>query len=294
MNESSPLIGMAVGEAFALPYDGLSPKSPKLTNINPNDTLESKSWGQATKMATLLARNLVNDGTYNPVNVLSDYVDWYRSGDHKNLIDTLTNSFDKVLWGVHWNASADRYNNDCGSALRSAPIGLFFRSDYHTVVDMAVCDAKLTHKNINAVSASAAIALGVALLAEGLERNTIVEAICNLIPACSFQEDLHRQLNNSVEFDVYTWDPDNKVENTVIAAFQCLVFTNSFHESIVMATRLGRCCSFTASMAGALAGAYYGSDQVNVYIPEIEDGDHIKHLDHMLCVSAPKIDFSRI
>lgn len=272
MSEPAPLLGLAVGETLGGPFEGHLRDSQKLRTWN--GSLDSVDWGSATKMATLLARNLVNDGTYNPVSTVSDYVDWYKGGDIRDLDPTIKAALDRVLWGFHWNASGIEHANGHEAALRTAPIGLFFRGDYVTTMDMARCDARLTHRDVESEARAMAVALAVALLSEDLKPQDTLRSVLNLLPDSEFRNSLEK--------------PDQG-NDPVRTAFSCLASSTSYLDAVTRAIKLGDKTSATGALTGALAGAYYKLDDIP-YVDVIEEGSSIQHLNHLLYVAAPKID----
>jgi poly(ADP-ribose) glycohydrolase ARH3 len=60
---------------------------------------------------------------------------------------------------------------------------------------------------------------------------------------------------------------------SVPAAIGAFVLTNSFREAVVMAVNLGGDTDTIGAMAGAVAGAYYGLDQIpQEWIDPLENG----------------------
>jgi poly(ADP-ribose) glycohydrolase ARH3 len=64
-----------------------------------------------------------------------------------------------------------------------------------------------------------------------------------------------------------------KAIESVPAAIGAFVLTNSFREAVVLAVNLGGDTDTIGAMAGAVAGAYYGLDQIpKEWIEPLEDG----------------------
>jgi poly(ADP-ribose) glycohydrolase ARH3 len=64
-----------------------------------------------------------------------------------------------------------------------------------------------------------------------------------------------------------------KAIESVPAAIGAFVLTNSFREAVVVAVNLGGDTDTIAAMAGAIAGAYYGFEQIpQEWIAPLENG----------------------
>jgi ADP-ribosylglycohydrolase len=64
--------------------------------------------------------------------------------------------------------------------------------------------------------------------------------------------------------DVDTINSIHHAHLTIRAAMYCFLNTNSYTEAVLMAVNLGDDTDTTASVAGALAGIYYGFDSIPV------------------------------
>jgi ADP-ribosylglycohydrolase len=73
---------------------------------------------------------------------------------------------DKLARGVNWHDAGVAESKGCGSAMRVAPIGLYYR-DLDRVVEVARASSLLTHAHPAALDAAAAAALMVAMALRG-------------------------------------------------------------------------------------------------------------------------------
>lgn len=284
MSNPAPLLGLAIGDSAGIPFNGHIPTSEDLRRWDGIVPPNVGDISSITRMTMSLARNLMSDYTYNPATVTSEYVDLYKETGLYDLEDTVRFALDRILWGFHWNASGIAHVNGSAPALRAAPIGIYFRSDLVTVMDMARFDARITHKSANSEEGAIAVALAVALLVEGTSKKDLIKTLVNLM-----EPSVIRDVLEAVEKGSTPQVPMDLSSNVVIpAAFACFLRTPSFEDAVEQAVRLGGCCSVTAALTGALAGAHYGVK------PEIVDalnsGVEIKHVEHILHVSAPKIE----
>lgn len=307
--EPAPLTGLAIGDALGMPFETHSFTSEALQSWTDrrfrsgetNELLRNFSpgqWTDDTKMALALANSLVDHLTYNPLAALENYMEWYFSGDHRGMGKATREALERHIKGYHWNQMGVLHAEGNGSAMRVAPIGFFFRKSLLTVRDMARIDANITHRSDVAEEGSIAVAMAVALLSEGIVgKRELIRPLHNWL----YQNRVAAGLSQVEEFLKTDPGPSSVLEKllemgtgahviqTVPAAFLCFMATDSFAEAVELAIQAGGDTDTTAAVTGALAGAYYGDDQLKPYLDELEDGEFIRHVDHILWLSAPNI-----
>lgn len=79
--------------------------------------------------------------------------------------------------GVPWREAGVADSKGCGSAMRVAPIGLFYAGDRPRLLEVARASSLLTHRHPAGVEAAAAAALLVALALEGATPEAMFEAV---------------------------------------------------------------------------------------------------------------------
>ncbi len=314
-NEPKPLTGLAIGDALGMPFETLPYMSEALmkwdgsflsgeTNTLQPDA-EPGQWTDDTKMALGLAESLIETTTYDPVAAASKYMAWYMSGDHRGMGKATREALDRMIRGHHWNQCGVLHAQGNGAAMRSAPIGFYFRKSLITVGDMVRLDARITHRDIEAAEGAVAVALAVALLAEKIvPKSELIRPILNLLhndPDSSSVTMIETRLIELQEFlkkDVSTetalqrlLDSGTKahVVETVPAAFLCFMATDNFKDAVELAVRAGGDCDTTAAITGAMAGTYYGEEQLKPYLEQLEQAEYLSHLDHVMYLSAPNI-----
>lgn len=309
------LLGLAIGDALGMPFETLEPFSPILMDWDgsflsgASNTLQpERKPGEGTddtKMAVALAKALLDKAGYEPSAALREYLAWFKSGDHRGIGNATREALTRATQGHTWVSSGVLHAEGNGTAMRVAPLGLYFRKSLTTVSAMARVDATLTHRSFEAQEGSVAVAIGVATLAEGLaEKHNILEPVLNFIradPADPCITMVETRLLDVREF--LKTGPDLKkvmeyliekgtkahVADTVPAAFLCFVATDNFKDAVELAVRVGGDCDTTAAITGALAGTYYGEDQVEPYLSQLEGSADLRALNYQLWVRAPDI-----
>ena len=314
VSDPCPLTGLAIGDALGMPFethafgsealqkwDGSFLPGAGLNALQPER--QAGEWTDDTKMALALAQTLVEVRTYDPVVAAEKYMIWYLSGDHRGMGKATKEAMDRALLGHHWNQSGVLHAQGNGTAMRVAPLGFYFRRSLTTVADMARIDARITHRDIEAEEGSVAVALAVAILSEKIApKDRLLTPILELIrsdPQSSTVTlletkllDLQKYLETSADTAgtlkrLLESGTKAHVVETVPAAFLCFLRTASFKDAVELAVRAGGDSDTTAAITGALAGAYYGTEQVQPYLEQLEEAEYLQHLDHVMYMGAP-------
>ncbi len=141
------------------------------------------------------------------------------------------------------------YSFGNGSAMRVSPVGFAFSSRTQ-VMKEAKKTAEVSHNHPEGIKGAQAIALGVYLAKRGYSKKQIREELVR-----EFDYDLERNLRDirpGYQFDVTC---QGSVPESIIAFLE----SDDFVSAIRNAISLGGDSDTMASMAGALAQAYYGN-----------------------------------
>jgi ADP-ribosylglycohydrolase len=266
--------------------------------------LSPGQWTDDTVMSKLLAESLMSCGGFFPRDVADRYLVWFKSGDLHGIGKTTKKALERLASGVSWRESGVKNAKDNGAAMRAAPIGLFYQEDLCTVKEFARLDTRITHLSEDAELGSIAMALGVALLATGkASPKTLPQQVVEHLPlrshirmdvpnvpkallfvqSCIDQgTDLTSTLNGTGTGAI--------VNQSVPAAFAAFSLTHSFLEAVESAVRAGGDANTVASMAGALAGTYYGFEAIpKLHTLGLEGFKHFRRVERKL-VSGPRTD----
>jgi len=312
--ETSTLTGLAIGDALGMPFethphtseallqwDG-SFQSGATTIFQPQR--KPGEWTDDTKMAIALAESLLESACYNPVLAVANYSDWYRTGDLRGIGKATREAMDRVILGHHWNSSGVIHAQGNGPSMRIAPMGVFYRHSLLAVAEMTRVDAWITHRSQEAQEGAVAVAMAVALLAEGtVKKQELIKPILNLLQGGS---DGFTTLTEArlIELDKFLAEGPSFAQSfryliekgtkavtdqTVPAAFLCFMATDTFKGAVDMAVRAGGDTDTVGAITGALAGTYYGKEQLEPYLDQLEEAEYLQHLDHLLWIGAPEI-----
>ena len=285
------LLGLAVGDAFAAPFEGVPDwfilaehgLPEKFMQVPLNDPMR---YTDDTEMAIGVAEALAERGRIDPEHLMSRFVAnftpnrGYGSGARKIL--------EAARDGEDWDRIAETNfpggSLGNGAAMRVAPVGLLFHRDLDAVWEQAALSARPTHRHPVGIEAAQAMALAVALAvrSEAIERKPFL-----------------KQLRERATTEEMTWALDTAMGLRKGDQYSVLGSTLQAHRSVVTAIALfaaeggdfmravGRCVALgddtdtLAAMAGALCGALGGQAAVP-YVDRLEDGErgrtHIREL----------------
>jgi poly(ADP-ribose) glycohydrolase ARH3 len=201
---------------------------------------------------------------------------------------------ERIRQGIPWNeVGTDSFGN--GGAMRIAPIGCFYHSDLQAVQENAILSARITHNHPEGLAGAVAQATAVALAFQhGLSNDSVeaegfVDRISTQVSSIyeGFAESLEGIKSISQRFSSRPTDSEVEVIEaignryglslraieSVPAAIGAFLLTNSFRDAVVLAVNLGGDTDTIGAMAGAVAGAYYGLDQIpQEWIDPLENG----------------------
>ncbi len=276
------LLGLAVGDALGGPLEFMGREAIRIRFGEVREYLGG-GWlhlrpGQGTDdtaMAQALAESLVALGEFQVRDVADRYVAWLATdppdvgNTTRAALGYLAAGGDLAQASARAHELSEHKSAGNGSLMRCAPLALLYRARPDRLVDASAADARITHYDKLAVSASACFNLLVAeSLREGADREGLVERASQAVrPYLDRVDDVlpgERDPHGPARFydDEYTPPASGFVLNTLRAAVWAFNTTRSFEDCLVRAVNLGEDADTTGTVAGALAGAYYGAHRI--------------------------------
>ena len=301
------LTGLAVGDALGMPFEGMSIVDKPLREWNgwfeygERLNLQAGQWTDDTQMATALAESLLAEKTYSPADAARRYLAWHTSGDCRGQGGSTGKALRKLKGGYTWMQSATPGSEGNGTAMRIAPLGLFFHGNVDAAARMAAVDARITHGSEEAAVGAMAISVAVAMLAQrsavkdnllykvtewtGPTKTQVHGRICNALVA------LNRDISSKdkvikILIDLGT---GGHIVQTVPAALFAFAATTNFRDAVEVAVRAGGDTDTTAAITGALAGTFYGIKEVAYYLEKLEGAEHLRALERCLYAEGPTV-----
>ena len=290
---SNVLLGCAIGDAL-----GIFAES-KLVNYQPLLDWDGKTflgsehhkllpgqYSDDTQMSIEVAESLIKHG-FNPQDLSERYVEWLTSGRARGYGKTTLMAVHNLKEGKHWSESGIVGSYGNGTAMRAAPLGVYYRNDYAMLIKAAEIDAEITHHSDEAVAGSIAIALATAhainqdtsdlfiKIVKHLPRSIVRDRIYLLDTLVSSK---HMSVANALAFIGTKAD----VRETVPAALYLFMKMDNYQDAIEAAIRAGGDTDTTAAIVGSLFGAKLGMKAIDRSLYVVEDFDRLVQLDSQL------------
>ncbi len=286
------IVGAAIGDALGMPTEEVSPD--KINKIyggpvtefrrampgHPNQHLPPGSYTDDTQQLLALAKSLIKCSGFDINDFAKEYVDWYQKICIASGYDRFSGAASRFA-GRNLQAGISPYKSSsmtalgCGSAMRSAPIGLFYWSNIDEAIAKGRESSLISHNTQPCKDAAGLIAGIVASVCQG---QTGTDALNRVLPSINdkmlkektelaFQlrhEPLHIAINaigssalvtDSVPFAVYSFLHAKNYEEAVLLGANA---TPGDTDSI-------------ACIAGAMAGAQYGFSRIPQKFHSVED-----------------------
>jgi ADP-ribosyl-[dinitrogen reductase] hydrolase len=297
------LIGCAIGDALGNPFEMKPAASPALQNWDGLFKAGGTFWkgepGQYTDdtlMTMALAASLIEHQGFNPEDVASKYLAWYESGNTRGIGTTTAGALMNLKLGATWQESGLTHGFDGlpaggnGTAMRASPIGLVYRHDPEKLLQVATQDASITHNSLEPKLCSAAVAMGVALLAnraDGADPLNVIYQLKDLLPGdsvtCERLVEVAHLLRDKVDpmvalAEIGKTGNRGYAPETVASAFYCLAATDNFKDCVVLSIKCGGDTDSTAAVAGALAGTWYGIEGISEEYHSVENRELLQIL----------------
>lgn len=306
MNKIATLVGCAIGDALGNPFEMKPAASPLLKEWNGLFKAGGTFWkGEAgqytddTLMSMALAASLIEKGKFDPEHVAANYLAWYESGNTRGIGTTTAGAMVNLKLGATWQESGLTKTYDGmpaggnGTAMRAAPIGLFYREDPEMLLSSAMLDASITHNAIEPKMGSIAVALAVAMLANGsASPQSVAYEVTDVLTDSEVKTKIQlaqKWLEQGTDLSTVHFEAlaeigtSGYVPETVGAAFYCLGATSNFKDAVVLAVKAGGDTDTTAAIVGAMAGTYYGLDGIpDEYKDNVENFEILQGLTDLL------------
>jgi len=286
-------LGTFVGDALGEPVEGWSHRAI-YSRFGLLDTLlrEEGRYTDDTQMMIGILETLLEKGGFNPAICATRFQENFdpRRGYGRRIFGVM----ERIRQGIPWNqVGTDSFGN--GGAMRIAPIGCFYYHDLQALKEKAILSACITHNHPEGLAGAVAQATSVGLALQRALSNDLIEAedfvdrisaqvgdvdkgfaeACDGIKSISASFTAHPRgpLIEIMKAITGRYDLSLRAIESVPPAIGAFVLTHSFCEAVVLAVNLGGDTDTIGAMAGAIAGAYYGYDQIpQAWLNPLENG----------------------
>lgn len=291
---SNVLLGTAVGDALGVPFETKLVNHPELVKWDgksfvgsQHHKLQPGQYSDDTQMSLMVAESLVDNKGFNPEDLAGRYVDWIVSGRARGYGKTTLLAIHNLLEGKSYAESGVPGSYGNGTAMRAAPIGVYFRDDLEQVIEVCKIDSGITHASEEAEAGSIAIAFTAALAAQD-DMEDLLERVHSVLPNSKVKSIIYslgslidaRHIPAASALRVLGTKAD--VRQTVPAALYCFLKFDNFHDAILAAIKAGGDTDTTAAIVGGLFGAKLGMKAIDHSFYTVEDFDRLVQLDSQL------------
>ena len=271
------LIGLAVGDALGAAVEFKSPSSFELVTgyrAGGPHRLDPGEWTDDTSMALALADSISHAG-WDLNDQARRYVSWWREGaysvngrcfDIGNTIAAALHRFEKT---GNATSSGDSLSHSSGngSIMRLAPVPIRYLNHFPDQIEqlatLAAESSLPTHASPQCLSACRYMALVLAALMQGLDRNEVLAADWEPLEQLRQLEPLHPEVDAVASGSFRQLQPpaikgSGYVVKSLEAALWAFHDSNDFCEAVLKAVNLGDDADTTGAICGQFAGAYWG------------------------------------
>jgi len=271
------VVGCAVGDALAMPVEGLAPQDVAerfggcVRDYHRSDALGPGQYTDDTQMTVLLAESIVHTGCLDVQDFASRLGEWILGGDSgesrvRRVGRTTAAAARRLAEGVDWTKAGEP-GGGCEAAVRAAPVGLLHAFLRTRLLADARLSAVCTHTDKAAIGGALAVAAGTAELALAASPLTPAHFI-NVVASAAAEESSElaeaiigvKDLLETPEGRMPEWAGTGaEVRDVVPAAVCCFLrHPRSFERAVERAAAAAGACCSVAAITGAWAGAHLG------------------------------------
>lgn len=250
-------LGLAIGDALGATTEFMMPGEIKAT-YKVHRKIIGGGWlylkpghvTDDTEMSLALGRALLTTGTWELSRIADNFLAWMKSKP-VDIGSTCRRGIRDYMLKGQLETPYNEWDAGNGAAMRMAPVALFTLGDDALLARCAIAQAHLTHNH--ALSDAACIAIG----------TMVQKAIfgCNRFELHEITRDLVAEYG-SFRFNNYRGNASSYVVDTLQTVFHYLFTTGSFEECLIGVVNQGGDADTTGAIAGMIAGAFYGQDQI--------------------------------
>lgn len=276
-------LGLAIGDALGVPFEfstrNVLKASPVTTTCGFGTWSQpTGTWSDDSSLTFCLAESLTQGYDVNDIG--QSFVRWMKEGywgAHHSVFDiggTTRLSLQRIVNGqspLH-SGGFEEESNGNGSLMRIAPASIYFsKRDDDFLMERMREVSGITHMHFRSVFSCFIYSKLISAIIQGLEKmdayRLAIKQITdyarhqkfNLSELRRFNRILDGSLPAETEEGIYS---DGYVINTLAASIWCFLTEDTYKGAVLKAVNLGEDTDTTACVTGALAGLYYGSNEI--------------------------------
>lgn len=287
------ILGLAIADAVGYPVEFIRTKEDIKTIFGPDgitDLPESPLYTDDTQMTLSVADALLDieeDNVDKFMDALSvRFVEWFDSQsipkNRRAPGNTCLSACKALKLGIHWSKSGIQDSCGCGSAMRSAPIGIAF-NDIATITDFAISSSRITHGHELGVCGAVTTALLTRYAIDDIPIGCWGNELLKVVSVNEYFKDL---IKTAVQAAAEQQQPDFVLsqeclgegwtghEAVASALYCCLMNQDSYKDAVLMAANTVGDSDSIACITGAIMGAKLGLPAIPYdWVNRIENRD---------------------
>jgi ADP-ribosylglycohydrolase len=275
------MLGLAIGDAVGaatefLTYDEIRRRFPPdgVTKYHSFRGLRPGSYTDDTEMSIAVANGLLNTEDFGTASIMESmtkaFIEWMDTTSSLRAPgNTCMRAVGNLKSGVPYTESGVLDSKGCGTAMRSAPLGLAYPHAIDALTSMSKRVSLMTHDHPTATAGSFATAFLVAKSLDGRESETLLDELVQLSrridePFAEHMLLVHEALKIELPKAAHAllgrgWVAEEAVAGAIYANIK---HPNSFRDVILEAANSGGDTDSKACIAGAIAGTRLGCDAI--------------------------------
>ena len=290
------LIGTGLGDSLGAPFEGRFGVELQEIRVM-GERREVLTYTDDTHMMIGIAESLIRSNGFDGEDMARTFVQNFELEPFRGYGPGPPHIFRLIRAGVAWDEAAQTlyhggsYGN--GSAMRIAPIGVFYHDNPDRLREVAYQSSQITHAHKLGKEGAALQAYAVALAAN-LEPHLAFDRTGFLVKLADYVEDrVYKQKLNSIK-ELLTAPDKAKVADELgngieafnsvpTAIYSFLAQPDSFVEAVFYAISLGGDTDTIGAMTGAISGAYLGIEAIpDSWRNKLENRGYIEELANRL------------
>ena len=299
------MLGLAVGDALGWPVEFMSLAAirgrygPKgLLELVPSGSHRAGTFTDDTQMSLALARAILSRGRDDEAKYIAEvareFVAWSRSPENNRAPgNTCMAGCRELARDLAWRAPGHNASKGCGTAMRTAPIGLAWHGDEERIIRMAAETSALTHGHPAAIAGGVGTALLVHWALDAVEPAEMLRRLVERTRSISDEftskiEQVPAVLDHEPE-SAYAVLGDAWVADEALA---CALYAfwrspNDYCSTVLTAVNMDGDSDSVGCIAGAISGAYNGAEAIPPHWRRT-----VEQADELVGVARQLLDFT--
>ena len=286
------LVGTGVGDALGAPFEGRWQVSPEQVEAVA-EKLEALIYTDDAHMMIGMAESLIKSKGFDGRDMTYTFIRNYELEPFRGYGPGPPRIFRAIRAGAAWDTAAQElygggsFGN--GSAMRIAPVGVFYHDDPIMLREVAYKSSQITHAHKLGKEGAALQAYAIALAANlapqtSFDQGSFLTKLTDFVEEAIYKEKLDKikELLAQPDRARAAMELGNGIEafNSVPSAiYSFLIHHDSFTQAVIHAVSLGGDTDTIGAMTGAIAGAYLGVEAIpNQWQDKLENMLYITEL----------------